>query len=63
LVVHILPIHPLLGLILRLEEKGEKAGAAEEYRKFLACWKDADPIFPEPADARKRLAGLGPAPR
>ncbi len=41
-----------------LEEKGDKAGAAVEYRKFLEYWKDADPIHPELADARKRLAAL-----
>jgi serine/threonine protein kinase/tetratricopeptide (TPR) repeat protein len=53
-------IHPLyhyrLGRVL--EEKGDKAGAAAEYRKFLEYWKDADSTFPEPADARKRLAAL-----
>jgi len=58
-------IHPLyhyrLGRVL--EEKGDRTGAAEEYRKFLAYWKDADPIFPETADARKRLAAFGSAPR
>jgi tetratricopeptide (TPR) repeat protein len=58
-------IHPLyhyrLGRIL--EEKGDKTGASMEYRKFIEFWKDADKIFPEPADARKRLAALNPAPR
>jgi len=58
-------IHPLyhyrLGRIL--EEKGDKAGAAGEYRKFLEYWKDADQVYAEPADARKRLAALGPNPR
>ena len=53
-------IHPLyhyrLGLIL--EEKGDKAGAAVEYRKFLTYWKDADSNQPELADVRKRLAAL-----
>jgi serine/threonine protein kinase/tetratricopeptide (TPR) repeat protein len=48
--------HYRLGRVL--EEKGDKAGAAVEYRKFLEFWKDADPIHPELADARKRLAAL-----
>jgi serine/threonine protein kinase/tetratricopeptide (TPR) repeat protein len=41
-----------------LEEKGDRAGAAIEYRKFLDYWKDADPTHPELADARRRLAAL-----
>jgi len=45
-----------------LEEEGDKAGAATEYRKFLEYWKDADPARPEPADARRRLAGLASVP-
>jgi len=53
-------IHPLyhyrLGRIL--EEKGDKSGAAVEYRKFLDYWKDADATHPELADARKRLVAL-----
>jgi len=48
--------HYRLGRIL--EEKGDKAGAAVEYRKFLEYWKDADPTHPELADARRRLAAL-----
>jgi tetratricopeptide (TPR) repeat protein len=54
-------IHPLyhyrLGRVL--EEKGDKTGAAGEYRKFLEYWKDADKTHPELADAQKRLAALG----
>ena len=48
--------HYRLGRVL--EEKGEKAGAAVEYRKFLEYWKEADPAHPELADARRRLAAL-----
>jgi tetratricopeptide (TPR) repeat protein len=40
------------------EEKGERERAAEQYRLFLDLWRDADANLPEPADARKRLAGL-----
>jgi tetratricopeptide (TPR) repeat protein len=53
-------IHPLyhyrLGRVL--EEKGDKSGAAVEYRKFLEYWKDADKSHPELAEARKRLSAL-----
>jgi len=53
-------IHPLyhyrLGRIL--EEKGNRGGAAVEYRIFLEYWKDADKTHPELADARKRLTAL-----
>jgi serine/threonine protein kinase/tetratricopeptide (TPR) repeat protein len=48
--------HYRLGRVL--EEKGDKAGAAAEYGKFLEYWKDADPTHPELADARTRLAAL-----
>jgi tetratricopeptide (TPR) repeat protein len=48
--------HYRLGCVL--EEKGDKAGAAVEYRKFLDYWKDADKTHPELADARARLAAL-----
>jgi serine/threonine protein kinase/tetratricopeptide (TPR) repeat protein len=43
------------------EEKGLKDQAAEQYRVFLELWKNADPDLPEPADAKRRLAGLGGA--
>jgi len=40
------------------EQKGDRKKAAEQYRKFLAIWKDADPDRPEFEDAKKHLAGL-----
>jgi serine/threonine protein kinase/Tfp pilus assembly protein PilF len=57
-------IHPLyhyrLGRVY--EDKGEKLKAAEQYGKFLECWRDADASHPELADARKRLGALKPPP-
>jgi serine/threonine protein kinase/tetratricopeptide (TPR) repeat protein len=48
--------HYRLGLLY--EQKGQKAKAAERYRKFVELWKAANPGLPEVADAKKRLSNL-----
>ena len=40
------------------EQQGKTAKAAENYRKFLGLWAEADPGQPEVPDAKKRLAAL-----
>ena len=53
-------IHPLYHYRLAklYEEKGWKGKAIEHYEKFLNFWKDADEVYPQPEDARNRLAVL-----
>jgi len=46
----------MLGKIF--EQKGDRAKAATNYRKFLDLFKDADPGLPEVEDAKARLAAL-----
>ncbi len=37
-----------------------RTSAIENYKKFLALWKDADRVFPEVEEAKNRLANLMP---
>jgi hypothetical protein len=42
-----------------LEAKGDRAGAARNYAKFVDLWKNADPVLqPQVAEVRKRLTRL-----
>ena len=40
------------------EKKGDISQAADNYKKFLELWKDADGDLPDRIDAKKRLTGL-----
>jgi tetratricopeptide (TPR) repeat protein len=53
-------IHPLYHYRMAklCERKGLISDARNAYETFLRMWKNADPDWPEPEDARKRLASL-----
>jgi tetratricopeptide (TPR) repeat protein len=54
------PFEPLyvLNIARLLEKKGDRKGAAGEYRRFLEFWKSADPDLPELEDTRQALSRL-----
>jgi len=54
-------VHPELHYRLAklYEQNGQNSKAAEQYRKFLDLWKNADPGQPEVEDAKARLSALG----
>jgi eukaryotic-like serine/threonine-protein kinase len=48
----------VLQLARLLEKTGDKAGALNEYERFLQFWKNADANLPELAEARRAVARL-----
>jgi tetratricopeptide (TPR) repeat protein len=52
-------VHERLGQLY--EARGDAAKAAQHYRAFIDLWKNADPeLQPRVAEAKRRLAKLGP---
>ena len=45
----------VLELARLLEKSGDKAGARQEYQRFLNLWKNADAGLPELAEARGKI--------
>jgi tetratricopeptide (TPR) repeat protein len=55
-------IHYLAGKIYQADGQTDKA--IEQFETFLMIWKNADPIFPEIDDAKRRLESLkSPSPK
>jgi hypothetical protein len=52
----ILDPHLILRLAGLLDKKGDRAGARQEYQRFLDLWQRADPGLPELAEARAALS-------
>ncbi|HEX6104235.1 MAG TPA: tetratricopeptide repeat protein, partial [Gemmatimonadales bacterium] len=58
-----------LGPILRrvgelYEARGDRARAAQAYQRFVALWREADPVLqPQVAEARRRLTAVAGEPR